>query len=131
MKKILLALGILTGTFAQAESIDVSELSEYEKKVHRLAWCYEMGRSMLYDEVPKFDYQLSNDVFFLMSGNGFFKQDSDGSRRVLKKTRADLKTEVILGKTFTAEETADCNRDAKAILKNDSVPNFKYLGDTN
>ena len=96
-----------------------------------MAWCYEMGRSMLYGEVPEFDYQLSADIFRLMSDNGFFKQDSDGNRRVFKKTRADLKTEVILGKTFTAEETADCNRDAKTILKNNYIPNFKYIADTN
>ena len=130
MKKILLALGILTGTFAQAESIDVSELSEYEKKVHRLAWCKEMAYAMLHSKVPEFDFKVSYDVYNLMDSNGFFKKDI-ADNQVLFRTSNDVETEVILGKTFTAEETADCNRDAKAILKNDYVPNFKYLADTN
>ena len=88
MKKIHLVLGILTANFAQAEPINVSELSEYEKKVHRLAWCCQMGSAMLNDKVPRFNYDVSWNVYNLMDTNGFFKQD-------WAENKVSLKTQVI------------------------------------
>lgn len=126
MKKILFALGVLSASFAQAQTINLSDLSEYEKKVHRLAWCREMGAQMVNEKVPEFDYQISFEVFRLMDSNGFFKNDWAGNK-VSMRTSNDLKTEVILGKTFTAEEAAQCNEDAKAILKDNYIPNFAYM----
>lgn len=126
MKKILFGWGLLVASFAHAQSVDISTLSAYEQTVHRIAWCREMGVAMLDGKVPEYPYDISWQVYNLLDRKDFFKKDW-ADNQVMRKTMDDLEAEIILGKTFSKEEAAACENDAKAILKEDYVPNFKYM----
>ena len=126
MKKLFFLFALVIGTSASSETVDISTLSDYEKKVHRITWCYVMAEAMLFSRVPDHGYQLSLDVYGLLGDNNFFVKDEE-ENRVIYRARSDLETEIILGKTFTKQETDACNSDAKAILKDEYVPNFSYM----
>ena len=126
MKKILFAWALLTASFAHAQSVDISTLSAYEQTVHRLSWCRTMGSAMLREKVPSHPYDVSFEVYNLMDNKGYFDKDWD-ENGVIWKTANDLEAEILLGKTFSSEEAAACEKDAKSILKEEYVPNFSYV----
>ena len=131
MKKILLALGILTGTFAQAESINVSELTEKEQIIYRAVFCSAAGHGAgdLDRKLRKLAVKNIK-VFNVIESNNFIVTDSEFDLNV--KIRNDVAAMLMLGKLEQTEELfTQCNRDLLKILENTYVPNFTVIQNSN
>ena len=75
----------MVGTGASSETVDISTLSDYEKKVHRIT-VPVMAEAMLFSKVPDHG-DLSFDVYGLLGDDKFFV-------RIRKKTK-----NISLGRT--------------------------------
>lgn len=116
---------ISAATSATSESMDVSNLSDYEKKVHRLGWCGVVAGERLFD----FDIKDILKVYILLSDQGFLSKSRDVNR-ILEKSRADTEASFILKElSVTQKILNECNYDLQLILKDEYVPNFSYMGD--
>lgn len=124
MKKILLVVGIFLSGNSQAQTIDVSQLNEIDKQIHRVGYCRELV-SWNIDELNfKYDNELITDMTNLLIESGLFGHKNT----VYKKTKNDTKAKLILGEIKLSQgDFSKCTRDLKEILKNEYVPNFSYI----
>lgn len=124
MRNIIFIVGVISASFAQAKTIDVSELSDYEKMVHRISWCYWFVRGQSIR-----DDRIIHKVYHLLYDNDFFEEDRNG-QNVRGKAKNDIQAERLFGRIMTREEWLQCEKDSKAILKKEYIPNFTYLTET-
>jgi hypothetical protein len=116
---------ISAATSAMSEGVDVSSLSDYEKKVHRIGWCQVVAGERLFD----FDTKDILEVVILLSDQGFLSNSRDVNR-IREKISADAKASFILKElSVTQKILNECNYDLQLILKDEYVPNFSYMGD--
>ncbi len=122
MFKYFLVFLCLSTSIASAQTIDINTLSDYEKQVHRAAWCRTLVVGLPHS--TNFDKKKVLSIKVLLSSNGFFKKDTN---RVYRKTVNDLKKQIILGEiSFSQNDIDDCEVDMKKLLSEEYVPNFIY-----
>lgn len=127
MKKLLLGLCVSAFLAApvSAQQLDVSELTDYEKSLHRWAWCVVVAITsfMEHDDFGE-DFKIL-DISSLLDSNNFRANDS---RRIYNRAEDDIRAALLLGQiTITKAEVKKCESDMLAILRNEYVPNFTYL----
>ena len=115
------------GTAGVSQTIDISTLSDYEKQMHRIGWCYQFWDFELDDDIPDLNMKKIHDIHSLLDGNGFMDRDQSGNR-IEWRTRDDLKTQFIIGEiTFTQSDADSCDQDMRKILAKEYIPNFSYM----
>ena len=115
------------GTAGFSQTIDVSTLSDYEKKMHRIGYCNQLDTFALDGEVQGLNRRKVYAIWKLLNENGFRKKDKI-SREIERKIKNDLKTKMILEEiSFTQTDVDMCENDLKAILKDEYIPNFSYM----
>ena len=109
---------------AVAQQMDVDNLTDYEKSLHRWAWCKEVYASTGICEFGCFDISaISN----LLSDNNRNSDEND-PHRIYRLARNDTEAELLLGKIQVTKIVLEqCESDMLQILKNEYVPNFSYL----
>lgn len=117
---------ISAATSATSESIDVSTLSEYEKQVHRIAYCEQLDTFIMDKDLPNLKRESDIfEIYSLLSSNNFFEKDA---RRIRFKISNDLKTKMILEEFSSSQSDVNsCLNDLKSILKKEYVSNFLYM----
>ena len=79
MKYFVLILTVLFSMFNSstiAQTIDISNLNEYEHKVHRVAWCRILAIS---EYSPQgYDRKRIFDLCMILNSNSFFDDDENG-----------------------------------------------------
>ena len=126
---------------AQAQQINFDDLSDYEKAVHRIAWCdyaanHKPGNTITLLALPGSEERAKQDlgkeiqnIRTVLAKNDFFEKDNDG-RYVKLKVKNEIEKKKILDDfELTTEQLERCIEDAKAILKEEYVPWFKYATD--
>jgi len=113
---------LVTTTSAMSQTVDVSTLNDYELKHHRIGFCIEIGhKSGVNDTLEIFS------IVNLMFDNGFRDGEKAGYE-IERKSANDTKTKLILNEIVTTQEMLnECNKDLKAILKDEYIPNFSYM----
>ena len=149
MKKILLALGILTASFAQAETIDVSTLSEAEKIAHRIGFCdalwdetvgksyYCVGSCSYDDEKSKRAIAREKVLYKISQLMAVMPKSLFTHYEVVEvywKSWQDVKAEAILeGELFARKVPTkmliSCEEDLMKMFKENYVPHFKYMSE--
>jgi hypothetical protein len=131
MKKSCLFALLLSciGTVGISQTVDVSTLSDYEKQVHRVGWCYQSHvLTMDHSELERFFDDFYTDTFEvheLLNRNGFFERDHNN---ISRKARDDMQTKFLIGAIeYTNQYVDDCNADMVSILKEKYIPNFSYM----
>ena len=123
MKKIVLVLGILCASFAQAETIDVSTLSEKEQVTHRIGYCVALSNEALSKgfvntKIKKISVLLRDQL----------SHSSRESFELYNKAQHDAQASMLLGKLeITNEMLISCEQDMIKILEENYVPHFKYM----
>jgi hypothetical protein len=107
-----------------SQSIDVSTLSEYEKKMHRWGWCVSAAMEIPYGSLDqKSIVKISN----LMSERNYDSRELDPNR-VYRKARTDVEAEILIGElNITQKDLDNCDQDLLAILKGEYIPYFTYM----
>ena len=114
---------ISAATSAMSESIDVSNLSDYEKKIHRWGWCVSAAREANGGLDGKDIFKISN----IMDDRNYNSSELDPNR-VYRKARTDVAAQVLIGELKIVQDDLDkCNQDLIAILKDEYVPYFSYM----
>ena len=123
MKKLFIVLGILVANSAQAQTVDVSTLSEIDQQKHRVGYCYGITSWNINElDFEYEDYKIL-DIYNLMRSNKFISVSDNHS-----KAKEDVKAMLIVGDLELNQTMFDeCNEDMKAILKKTYVPNFSYM----
>ena len=120
MYKFAIILILVTTTQTYAETNDVSQLSSYEKQMHRLGWC----TAAWWNSGEHDTYEIG-DIIMLLGRNGF--EDNDVNR-IRHKAIDDLKAELIIGsRVLTQKDFDNCFKDLKDMLSNHYIPNFSYM----
>jgi hypothetical protein len=115
------------GTVGNSQTVDISTLSDYEKQVHRIAWCDQFYRFELYNEIPDLNMKKIREIRLLLERNGFMDRDYS-RKKVYGRTIDDLKTQFIIGEiTFTQSDADSCDQDMRKILAKEYIPNFSYM----
>ena len=129
MKKSCLFVVLFSciGTAGTSQTIDVSTLSDYEKKIHRIGYCEQLDTFALNGDIQGLKRKKVYDIYNLLSANNFMEGDErDG--QILYKIQNDLKKRMILEEiSFTQTDVDMCENDLKAILKDEYIPNFSYM----
>ena len=109
---------------AVAQQLDVNELTDYEKSLHRWAWCKEVSSSTGICEFGCFDILgISN----LLSQNERVSAEKD-PRSIYLRASADTEAALLLGQIEVTKQVPEkCESDMLEILRNEYVPNFTYL----
>ena len=124
MKKSILILGILLSSNSQAQTIDVSQLNEIDRQIHRVAYCRQLVSWNIDRLNFKFDHDLIMDMTELLRESGLFGYKNT----VFKKTQNDTRAKLILGEIkLSQRDFSECTGDLKKILKKEYVPNFSYM----
>ena len=118
------------GTTGISHTVDVSTLSEYEKKVHRVGWCIQSLNLTSFDNDldPFFMglFENTGEIHDLLKRNGFFERDQNN---IHQKAQDDMQVKFLSGDVdYTNQYVDECNADMLAILKEEYVPNFSYMG---
>ena len=119
----VLILSCLLADGLAAETIDISTLSEYELKVHRMGWCYGTMKHTDYT-VSMNDKGKLHNAQTLIKNNGFLQNDT---KRIFYRASEDVSVEGLLGRTFSKDDYNECYQDMINILRDDYVPNFSYM----
>ena len=125
MKKIVLVLGILSASLAQAQSIDVSTLSERELTIHRIGNCVALSdealsKGFVNTKIKKISVLLRDQL----------SHSSRESFQLYNKAQNDAQASMLLGKLkITNEMLISCEEDMMKILKKNYVPHFKYMSE--
>ena len=128
MKKILFALGVLSASFAQAQTVDVTTLSLHNQQVHRVAFCRIIA-TMGIDESKNKNLKRGKvfDIYMLLDSNGFMKREQNSSSTFYDATD-DTKTKLVLEEIEVTQEMINkCEIDLKDILREKYIPNFAYM----
>ena len=117
------------GTAGISQTVDITTLSNYEKKVHRVGWCIQSLNLTSFDnELDPFFMELfenTGEIHDLLKRNGFFKRDENN---IHQKAQDDMQTKFLVGDVeYTNQYVDDCNADMLAILKEEYIPNFSYM----
>ena len=118
------------GTTGISQTVDVSTLSEYEKKVHRVGWYIQSLNLTSFDNDldPFFMglFENTGEIHDLLKRNGFFERDQNN---IHQKAQDDMQVKFLSGDVdYTNQYVDECNADMLAILKEEYVPNFSYMG---
>jgi hypothetical protein len=115
------------GTMGVSQSIDVSTLSEYEKKIHRIGYCEQLDTFALDGDIQGLDPKKVYAIYNLLIANKFLDRDTR-DRKIFRKIQNDMKKQMILEEiSFTQTDVDMCENDLKAILKDEYIPNFSYM----
>jgi len=110
------------GTTGISQTVDVSTLSDYEKSIHRLGWCYQAAR-----EVRGLDRKSINKITDILFERKYISVRLDPNS-VFLKAGTDVEAQILIGElTITQQDLNDCDKDLKAILKGNYVPYFSYM----
>ena len=128
--RVLVILFSCLGTIGMSQTVDVSTLSEYEKKVHRVDWCIQSLNLTSFDNDldPFFMglFENTGEIHDLLKRNGFFERDQNN---IHQKSQDDMQVKFLSGEVdYTNQYVDDCNADMLAILKEEYIPNFSYIG---
>lgn len=119
---IMIALvGVPNG--AIAEQISLLDLTDYEKSLHRWAWCKEV------DLASFLEYGFNDilSISSLLNDNDRRSSESD-PRGIYRQASQDITAELLLGEVIATEEIlAKCEADMLQILRSEYVPNFEYI----
>jgi hypothetical protein len=129
MKKILFALGVLSASFAQAQTVDVTTLSLHNQQVHRIAFCRIIATNGIRESKNRqnLDRKKVFDIYMLLDNNGFMKREQN-SQTIFFDATSDTETKVLLEEIDVTQEMIDkCEADLKNILREKYVPNFSYM----
>ena len=113
-----------------SQTVDVSTLSEYEKKVHRVGWCIQsLNLTSFNNDLDPFFmglFENTGEIHDLLKRNGFFERDQNN---IHQKSQDDMQVKFLSGEVdYTNQYVDDCNADMLAILKEEYIPNFFYMG---
>ena len=110
------------GTVGISQTVDISTLSDYEKQMHRIGFCIEIGYKAEGNDTLEI-FSIVN----ILRDNGFRSREKAGYK-VEQKSKNDTKTKLILKEIVTTQQMLDeCNEDLKAILEDEYIPNFSYM----
>ena len=115
---------ISAATSATSESIDVSNLSDYEKKMHRWGWCVSAVMAIPFGSLDQKDIMGIGNI---MNDRNYNSSELDPNR-VYRKARTDVAAQVLIGELKIVQiDLGRCNQDLIAILKDEYVPYFSYM----
>ena len=125
MKTIAIMVALVSApSAAAAEQISLLGLTEYEKSLHRWAWCDKVNSSTGICEYG------CNDILSigsLLRDNSRRSSEND-PRDIYEQATQDVTAELLLGEIIVTEEIlAECEADMLQILRSEYVPNFEYL----
>ena len=128
LKKMLVGLCVSAFLAApvSAQQLDVSELTDYEKSLHRWAWCVEVDFSATLQGLQLGNFKTIG-ISNLLSDNNRNSREND-PRRIYRRASQDTEAALLLGQIEITEEVLEkCESDMLTILGNEYVPNFTYL----
>ena len=126
LMKIIAIVITLVGvpSAAIAEKISVLDLTDYEKSLHRWAWCQEVHFST---EICEYGCNDIGTIGNLLYNNDRRSSESD-PRGIYRQASQDIAAELLLGEVIATEEILEkCEADMLQILRSEYVPNFEYL----
>jgi hypothetical protein len=120
---IMIALvGVPNG--AIAEQISLLDLTDYEKSLHRWAWCQTVSMST---QICEYGCNDILSISSLLNDNDRRSSESD-PRGIYRQASQDITAELLLGEVLATEEIlAKCEADMLQILRSEYVPNFEYI----
>ena len=135
MIRIIAAICLLfisTPLIGNTQTVDVSTLSDHEKKLHRWGWCMQINDSKYFDyetwdmDMKELGWKI-NDVFTLLRWNG---AKGDDPNQIYMKVQQDVMKQQLLDEINVTElMLRKCLEDAKQMLRDDYIPYFSYLSE--
>ena len=130
MIRIIVAISLLfisIPLIGNTQTTDISALSDYEKSLHRWAWCEVVAFSL--PTFGVFDKGKITAISILLFDNKANSRSKDPNK-IFQKARRDTEKQLILNEiVITQDLLNDCDRDMKLILKENYIPNFSYLSE--
>ena len=118
-------MGILSASFNQEQTVELSERTEKEKIIHQANYWHPAvleAKDIQYDKLRRTAVKIIK-VFALINSKYFIFGEEEFDLNV--KTRNDVAGVLILGKLeITKQLYTDCHQDLLKILENTSVLNF-------